>query len=1134
VSSRRPGRWAFSVALWASACGLLGPVAGGAVAQEQIRRFADPILVVNTGGHSAPVRALLFTPDGSQLLSSGMDKVVNVWDLGGGHPHLSRTLRPLIWRGPRGAIYALALSQPDARGQRTLALAGYGVADALGNIALYRFPGVNDVPTGDIEAQLMNGDPREPDPLKRSGHVDSVTDLAFNPRDGLLASAGLDQTVRLWDVRQRRQVAVLGPHGSGVSRLTFTPDGLRLLTAAYNGVVRLWDVNRRLVLAESRPAPVRDPAGLQVNALAVSPDGRWVVIGRENGQLLRLDAATLRNGVNLPTNPREQGAVEALAFSRDGSRLVTSIVSHGRRAAPNVRPPVECDVEVRSMPDGVVRTGLFSASPGALNPPLSNLSYAVAFSLGDRYLAVAGGDTQSVYLVDLQRPGLPFVELRGQGQSVWDVAFSADSRSVAFTRRPPGAAGAGPPEGFDLAGRAIRAVGQEPLTRASDTLQGWKIRPVDPWHLEILDPRGVSRQRLVLDGQSDRRWWSYGFIPPFAGRQPRALAAVGCEAGVILFDAATGQRVRYLVGHTDKVYALAPSPDGLWLATGSSDQTVRLWLLEGRDQVPGLGATFGRTAGGGWVVTRVEPRGFADGMGLREKDVVESFRVDNVEQRADQPPGALADRAPPGRSLFFRVRREGQAVDLETTKRDTPALTLFPGLNREWVLWMPDGYYDTSIAGDRRHLGFHLNRDQDPARMDQPTDFFPVDRYERRFRRTEVLTRLIETASVAEALRELPPDQAGAGAGGVVPAVPAQPPVVRLLDPPLPPGRALELQAADRPLRVRVTNKAPGRVASVRVLIDGWVARELPPFDPPVAEVEPVIPLTVNPGRSQVNVTALNDQGVEGGTSFEVLLAAPPRRTPRQIVVAVGAERFRKPFPEVKWAGRDAQDLGVFLTAPDGRKRFERPESRVLKDEEATAGRLGGELDRLDELAQKKELGVGDAVFVVIESHFLTYDGRGLVVGTDVGEEAPPVPSLPAGYVAETLGRLAATGCRVVLLVDGLHRPASREKADRFKDWVRDLYKTRNVIVFVASKDEPSRPLAAHRAFAEAVLTSFDVRRRSRLWVGPRGPVTLRDFRQTVIDGVAELAPGQFADGYIPDHAVNPSVRLFEPQTSER
>ena len=70
---------------------------GQAPAQEDVRNFTDPILVLGTEGHSGPLRSIVFLPDGQTLLSAGLDKVVQAWAVGDGRPRLLGTIRPPIW-----------------------------------------------------------------------------------------------------------------------------------------------------------------------------------------------------------------------------------------------------------------------------------------------------------------------------------------------------------------------------------------------------------------------------------------------------------------------------------------------------------------------------------------------------------------------------------------------------------------------------------------------------------------------------------------------------------------------------------------------------------------------------------------------------------------------------------------------------------------------------------------------------------------------------------------------------------------------------------------------------------------------------------------------------------------------------
>ena len=79
-----------------------------------------PYLELDTKGHMALIRSIVFTPDGSELISASDDKTIRVWDAGTGR--IVRTIRGEIGDGDPGKIYALALSRDGrllAAGGRT-------------------------------------------------------------------------------------------------------------------------------------------------------------------------------------------------------------------------------------------------------------------------------------------------------------------------------------------------------------------------------------------------------------------------------------------------------------------------------------------------------------------------------------------------------------------------------------------------------------------------------------------------------------------------------------------------------------------------------------------------------------------------------------------------------------------------------------------------------------------------------------------------------------------------------------------------------------------------------------------------------------------------------------------------------
>lgn len=74
-----------------------------------------------------------------------------------------------------------------------------------------------------------------------TGHTNWVNGLAWHHDGALLATAGGDGTVRIWDVTARRQHgAALAGHDGGVRAVAWSPKGTTLASAGSDHTVRLW------------------------------------------------------------------------------------------------------------------------------------------------------------------------------------------------------------------------------------------------------------------------------------------------------------------------------------------------------------------------------------------------------------------------------------------------------------------------------------------------------------------------------------------------------------------------------------------------------------------------------------------------------------------------------------------------------------------------------------------------------------------------------------------------------------------------------------------------------------------------------------------------------------------------------
>ena len=152
-------------------------------------------------GHAGPVTGLCYVPSADSLLSAGQDGTVRQWDAQTGKSKA-------VLAAPVGPINALAY------GGKRVAVAGKWLAVRQRDGLFQRF----------------------------DGHAGAVLCVAFSADRKMIASGGIDGTVRVWTADEGIQLETFTGHTGAVQAVAFGPDGGVVYSGGADGTLRRWPI----------------------------------------------------------------------------------------------------------------------------------------------------------------------------------------------------------------------------------------------------------------------------------------------------------------------------------------------------------------------------------------------------------------------------------------------------------------------------------------------------------------------------------------------------------------------------------------------------------------------------------------------------------------------------------------------------------------------------------------------------------------------------------------------------------------------------------------------------------------------------------------------------------------------------
>ena len=528
-------------------------------------------------GHSNGVNCVAFSPDGQRLASASADATVKIWETTTGQCLLT-------FKGHSASVDCVSFSNDGRRmasGSTNRHPNAFGselkLWDATSGEELHTLErgrefmqcvafspddqqlasaGITDVKLWDLESgKELLCLKHEPPGLTNDMPRWSVSGVSFSPDGKLLASASMDQTIKVWDVATGKERSTLRGHTNGVTRVVFTPDGQRLLSSSSDQTIRIWNVGtgQELSSLKGHTDTVVD--------VTINSEGTRFTSADSSGAIKQWDAKTQQTARPLEV----KDGVRSLAFRHDGQLL----------AAANLSQKIHlCDPNTGKVSRTLEILARTSPKLGEYSSEINQ----VTFSPDGLRLAVACGDW-TAKILDVAT-GAEIRSLQPHTGSVSSVAFSSDGQRVATASANMMSANTpGEVKVWDAASGELLL----DLKGHSNRVQSVAFSPDSQWLASASTDRTVRLWNLAT-GQTHRTLSGHlGAVSRVVfSPDGKRLATAGSfhDHTLKLWDAATGQELLTLKGHGGAIEGLSISPDGRRLASASSEGTVKVWDAE--------------------------------------------------------------------------------------------------------------------------------------------------------------------------------------------------------------------------------------------------------------------------------------------------------------------------------------------------------------------------------------------------------------------------------------------------------------------------------------------------------------------------------------------------------------------------
>nr|CAD2203959.1 unnamed protein product [Meloidogyne enterolobii] len=289
--------------------------------QQRPSSLQSPIMLLT--GHEGEIFGARFSHDGNILASVGFDMKIFLWTARGECENFSTIT------GHKGAIMDVHFNTDTSYLYTCSTDKTVRVWDMETGVCVRRFRSHSDFVNGchparrgpdivcsgsdDGTIQVHDLRKRKPAIIFENINKYQVTTVTFNDTAELVLSGGIDNALRVWDIRKNSLLHSMHGHSDTVTGLCLSPDGSFVLSNAMDCTARIWDIRPYSTSQRCVKTLSGHQHNFEKNLLrcAWSPDSHRVSCGSSDRFVYVWDVGSRNIAYKLPGH---QGSVNAVDF----------------------------------------------------------------------------------------------------------------------------------------------------------------------------------------------------------------------------------------------------------------------------------------------------------------------------------------------------------------------------------------------------------------------------------------------------------------------------------------------------------------------------------------------------------------------------------------------------------------------------------------------------------------------------------------------------------------------------------------------------------------------------------------------------------------------------------------------------